>query len=248
MNTHLITAVEILRQSDQGYSAIPFIIRADDGYIYFVKGFSKTKPVGLVSEVIAAELGSRIGLPIPEWRYIHIPDELIKFSFLKNACDLSGGIAFASRQVDNARDLLFESVENVDPQLRLLLITFDYWIQNEDRNLSKQGGNVNLLLSDYSTLHVIDHNGAFDTHFSLVNFTNHHVFKDSISDLADLMTQASLKATFAKALDDWQAIIASLPQQWLYHDKEQIDVIEPSLATRLNILTRYTQDSFWGAL
>lgn len=33
-----IKAVEIIRQSDQGVSVRPFLVRGDDGRLYFVKG------------------------------------------------------------------------------------------------------------------------------------------------------------------------------------------------------------------
>ena len=45
-----IRAVEIVRQSHQGYSIKPFIIRADDGHSYFVKGLDKSGGPALISE------------------------------------------------------------------------------------------------------------------------------------------------------------------------------------------------------
>ncbi len=68
-----ITAKEIIKQSEQGLSVQPFLVRADDGQSYFVKGLSRALGNGLVSEAIAAELGKHLGLPIPQWRVMDIP-------------------------------------------------------------------------------------------------------------------------------------------------------------------------------
>lgn len=98
-----ITATEIIRQSQQGYSIKPFILRAEDDRSYFVKGLAKAGGPALISEVIGAELGRHLGLPIPPWRLINIPTDLIEFSVIPNVTDLSGGLAFASQAVENAR-------------------------------------------------------------------------------------------------------------------------------------------------
>ncbi|KPW97088.1 MULTISPECIES: HipA family kinase [Pseudomonas syringae group] len=52
-----VTAREIIKQSSQGVSVQPFLIRGDDNQTYFVKGLSRALAPGLTSEVLAAELG-----------------------------------------------------------------------------------------------------------------------------------------------------------------------------------------------
>lgn len=248
LNGLVVTAKEIIKQSEQGYSVQPFIIRADDNEIYFVKGFNKAGPIGLVSEVLAAQLGKLLGLPIPDWRFMQIPQELIDFSIINNIQDLSGGIAFASQQVPNARDLLYTSIDKVSPSLQLLVLIFDYWIQNQDRNLSSAGGNVNLLLSDDSELSVIDHNGAFYGDFNIGELLELHVFKDVAPLAQDLATRAELEKKFSEALNQWCNITQCLPAEWLYHYPDLVDKIKPTLEDRLDILNRFTQNSFWGQL
>lgn len=111
-----ITAVEIIRQSHQGYSIKPFIIRGNDGSTYFVKGLAKAGGPALISEVLGAELGVRMGLPIPPWELIHIPDELIAFSVIPNVDDLLGGIADSWGTITDLlpEDWLYRDSDHID--------------------------------------------------------------------------------------------------------------------------------------
>lgn len=243
-----LKAREVIRQSDQGYSVQPFIVRADNNEIYFVKGLSKAGGAPLVSEVLAAELGGRIGLPIPPWHTMIIPPELISFSQLENIGDLSGGLAFASRQVESSSDLLAASVPLISEDMQRKVLAFDWWIRNEDRALSAIGGNVNLLLVDGGNLAVIDHNSAFDATFSPDDFRSLHVFRDQIPYLRDMVNRLDINAMFSRALNDWQAIIALLPDDWLYRDSGRTECTMPDLHQRLKSLQNFTNDNFWGDL
>lgn len=173
-----ITAKEIIRQSQQGISVQPFLIRAEDDQTYFVKGLSRALGNGLVSEAISAELGKHLGLPIPPWRVIDIPQALIDFSVIDGVEDLSGGPAFASLHVENASDLMWANLNALPDDLKRTVLLFDWWILNGDRGLGEAGGNVNLILDPKGKLVVIDHNVAFDPNLSFEEFRTYHVFRD----------------------------------------------------------------------
>ena len=90
---------------------------------------------------------------------------------------LKGGFVFASKQVPSVTELKFETLNKIDDQLKLSLLIFDLWVENEDRTLTAKGGNPNLLWkSDESRLYVIDHNLIFDNEFNKVAFRDTHVF------------------------------------------------------------------------
>lgn len=201
-----ITAVEIIRQSHQGYSIKPFIVRGDDGFTYFVKGLAKAGGPALISEVLGAELGVRLGLPIPPWELIHIADELIAFSVIPNVDDLRGGIAFASRAVENASDFSLSSIHGTSLELRRKILLFDWWIRNEDRCLGELGGNVNLILDSSGNLNVIDHNCAFDRAFNPETFMNGHVFRDCRSFFRDLVVRQEYMQMLGGIADSWGTI------------------------------------------
>jgi hypothetical protein len=77
--------------------------------------------------------------------------------------------------VSSVTELKFETVIKIDTQLKLSVLIFDLWVENEDRTLTEKGGNPNLLWkSDESKLYVIDHNLNFDDTFNKVNFWGAH--------------------------------------------------------------------------
>jgi hypothetical protein len=243
-----ITAVEIVRQSHQGYSIKPFIVRGDDGYTYFVKGHAKAGGPALISEFLGAELGTRLGLPIPAWGLMRVPEELINFSAIPNVEDLRGGFAFASRAVENASDFTISNINSTPVDLRRKILLFDWWVRNEDRCLGDYGGNVNLILDASGYLNVIDHNLAFDRTFSSDAFMNGHVFRECRVFFRDLVVRQEYMQMLSEALGNWGTITALLPEDWLYRDSDYIDQTEPTLAERLEMLEMFRDERFWGAL
>lgn len=243
-----ITAVEIVRQSHQGYSIKPFIVRANDGYSYFVKGVEKSGGPALISEVLGAELGRHLELPIPSWRLMHVPEELIGFSAIPNIGDLRGGVAFASRAVENASDFTLSKIDTTPAELQRRVLLFDWWVKNEDRCLGLMGGNVNLILDSRGDLNVIDHNLAFDRTFNCDDFMQSHVFRERRVDFRDYVTRQDYSQMLGEALLNWGTITALLPNDWLYRDSDHIDATEPTLADRLEILEVFKEERFWGPL
>ncbi|ENQ0983801.1 HipA family kinase [Pseudomonas aeruginosa] len=243
-----VTATDIIRQSEQGISVRPFLVRANDGNRYFVKGLNRAGGPSLMSEVIAAELGALLGLPIPEWRIMDIPQGLIDFSPIDNIQDLSGGPAFASRQVENVNELMWANLRNVPLELQRKVLLFDWWIQNGDRCLGENGGNVNLLLDSQGSLVVIDHNAAFDAGLTAEQIHEYHVFRDQLGHFLDLVTRQEYAQELDAALGHWDRIVALLPVQWIYRDSDEIDETIPTLVQRLETLQQFKDERFWGQL
>lgn len=202
-----------------------------------------------MSEVIAAELGTRLGLPIPEWRIMEVPESLVRFSTLDNVTDLLGGPAFASRQVENVSELMWAGVSRIPVELRRRLLVFDWWLQNGDRCLGESGaGNVNLLLDAEGNLVVIDHNVAFDSTMTAEQFSTYHVFRDQLGHLYDLVTRQDYARELDAALAHWATITALLPAEWIYRDADEIDETLPTLLQRLETLQQFRDEQFWGQL
>jgi hypothetical protein len=243
-----ITAVEIIRQSHQGISIRPFLVKADDGATYFVKGLAKAGGPALISEVIGAELGRALGLPIPDWRFMNVPTPLIAFSAVPNVGDLGGGVAFASKAVNNASDFSISNIDRTPLDLRRRVLLFDFWVRNGDRCLGDWGGNVNLILDASGDLSVIDHNMAFDRQFSAFDFMETHVFRECGAFFRDLVVRQEHMDILGNALGNWGTITALLPDDWLYRDRDNIDLTEPNVAERLEMLEVFQNELFWGAL
>ncbi|KTC60158.1 HipA family kinase [Pseudomonas savastanoi] len=244
-----VTAREIIKQSSQGVSVQPFLIRGDDNQTYFVKGLSRALAPGLTSEVLAAELGAHLGLPIPPWALMDIPQGLIDFSLVPNVRDLEGGPAFASLQVDNASDVSWAHVEKIPADLKKKVLLFDWWIGNGDRGLGPMGGNVNLILDQGGNLAVIDHNIAFDSELDADEFRCYHVFRDQLSTkTGELLARLDFLTQLDAALADWDRITSLLPEEWVRRDFGHGEEYEPTLAERYQLLERFKEEQFWGRL
>ena len=125
-----LEAAEILRRSEQGVCR-PFFIRDTQGDIYVVKGVGGAGKAALTSELICAELGLRLGLPIPPYGIMTIPQGLISFTAIDGADELDGGPAFASKLVVNATTLIYLQVSQIPPELKQRVLVFDKWVYKD---------------------------------------------------------------------------------------------------------------------
>ena len=133
------------------------------------------------------------------------------------ASELKGGYVFASKQVHSVTELKFETVKQIDDQLKLSVLIFDLWIENADRTLTEKGGNPNLLWkSDESGLYVIDHNLIFDDDFNKVDFWDTHAFKSVlINKQDDVVEKIDFEARMKKTLACWQSAWSKIPSEWI---------------------------------
>lgn len=177
-----------------------------------------------------------------------VPQDLIDFSVVPNVSDLEGGLAFASQAVESAVDFNIAHLKSTPRELMRKVLLFDWWVQNGDRILGPMGGNVNLILDSRGELAVIDHNMAFHNSFNSKEFLEEHVFCDCRKDFRDYLVRQEYTEILSKALSNWDTIIAFLTDDWLYRDADLIDLTEPTLASRLEILQMFKEERFWGAL
>lgn len=209
--------VEIIRRSEQGVTK-PFICRGNDGVTYIVKG----KNVGyraLCCEWVAGQLAETIGLPIPKMAIASVPQQLIQFSLQTHARELGAGLAFASCFIDDAQEFTHANLSTVPQDLQRMVLLFDWWVQNGDRQLTTEGGNPNLLCSSGSgNLWVIDHNLAFDQSFDTGQFLEAHAFRDALSGLDPGVIRAEFEPKFLAGVLQLEEIWGGIPNDWLFID------------------------------
>jgi len=245
MTAPRLQAVEILRRSEQGLCR-PFLIRDDKGDVYVVKGVDGVGKAALASELICAELGKRLGLPIPPYGLMQVPQPLIDFSAIDGIWDLEGGPAFASRLIENATTLVYSQMDYIKTTLQQRVLVFDKWVKNGDRCLTKNGGNVNLLWSPDKGLGVIDHNVAFAMETPDHEILIDHVFAGQRHCCNDMVTRAEHIAALDNTLTDWDRITALLPEEWVYRDLwDEDSEVSPTLEERYALLQRFNDDDFW---
>ena len=167
MNTPQI--IQIIRRTDQGATR-PFVCRAADGYVYYVKGHSASTGER-IREWMGTHLAQAFGLPVPPMRLLEVPTTLLKSLDNTTAHDLGKGYAVGSRQVQAVSELRHDEIPLIPTATQQAILLFDYWVKNEDRTLSDLGGNPNLLLNKAtSELYAIDYNLILPTAFDAASF------------------------------------------------------------------------------
>ncbi|MEQ1528758.1 MAG: HipA family kinase [Methylococcales bacterium] len=216
----MLEIVELIRPADQGRTT-PFLCKASDGNIYYVKGYAATVG-GLMREWLGAHLAKAFGLPVPKFEIAFLDSALANAYGGKAVSELKGGYVFASKQITSVTELKFETIKTIDTQLKLSILIFDLWVENEDRTLSEKGGNPNLLWkSDDSGLYVIDHNMIFDENFNVASFWETHAFQALlINKQDDVVEKLDFEAKMQEALTYWQSAWSKIPEEWIENNND----------------------------
>jgi hypothetical protein len=201
-------------------SSLPALVEADDGAEYVVKfrgAGHGTK--ALVAELVAGEIGRRLGLPVPELVLATLPEAIARGESHDEIRDLLGwsiglniGLAFLPSAL--APDLARPPAEG--PDWAADVVWFDSLVVNPDRtprnaNLVVQGGRTWL----------IDHGSALYVHHAWTDPDEHATRPfERIADHVLLPFAASIDeadARLAPRLDPSAiaAILAAIPDDWL---------------------------------
>lgn len=231
----------IIRQLNQGRTG-PYLCVDDKKVKYVVKGPNTTYR-GLINELICGQLGTVIGLPIPDFNIAYIDMALLEYS----TYDLEEGDWFASKYMDNIQDIPFDRLKSLDSEQLKLLFIFDYWINNADRTLTNKGGNPNLFIdSSLRALFVLDHNLAFSDDFfeNLDNFKKLHVAQSIwFSEQMELFDKVNYTRLFEEAIEKLDQIFESIPKDWL--DKCGDNGILDEIRVKL---CRFRMPEFWEGI
>ncbi len=240
-----VSIVEIIRRSEQGVTE-PFVCRADDGNVYFVKGAGAGRS-SLINELIAGNIAAKFRLPIAPFRVVYIDPSLIEMPSSLKLSDLGHGLCFGSQKVAAVDELNLINVPSIDASLRLDIIMFDWWIKNGDRSLSGYGGNPNLLwAAQTNSLTVIDHNTAFDPAIDIEYLRQNHVFREEILNHEIVRNnRVQLTSRFMKIMEEWDAIVALIPEEWFFSYQDPTIKVHFDLPGIKEILLRFQEEEFW---
>jgi hypothetical protein len=220
---------EIIRKMDQGATEA-ILCRADDGVRYVVKTRLSGRDA-LVKEWLCASIGNRMGLPIPTVELVYM-DSGAQYSVFPEAAALTDCLGFASELVEPADTLNTALIAEVPASLRAVVLLFDWWIINGDR----QDANPNLLwLAHAKELFVFDHNLAFGSD-APEEFWKHHIFRND---------RAAMSALKAGMLSPMSAIIDDLPGLWTGVPEVWRDGCLIGLNQVDKILRRCLDETFW---
>jgi hypothetical protein len=240
-----VEIVEIIGRSEQGVTK-PFICRADDDQVYFVKGRGAGMR-GLICEWVAGQLGQRLGLPIAPFEIVDVPQELLSIAMRHDLAELGAGKAFGSRKMPVV-ELSVSHIDYVPEETQRDVLAFDWWVRNGDRSLGETGGNPNLFWDvENEGLVVIDHNQAFDPVFSPQDFADLHAFRGECHVLfGDWVLQQHYVERFLGALSDWGVICNTVPPEWWFVDAEQTVPTDFDAQAAHQLLMRCQTNGFWS--
>lgn len=214
MATPTVIIEQVLGRSRSGMTR-PFICVGEDGETYYVKGAGAGRH-SLVSEWVAGQLARTFGLPVQDFLLAEVPAALMVGKGMPDLAELGEGVVFASRKLPHAQELTRITRDRVSEDLGSDILVFDWWIRNQDRALTDNGGNPNLLWDmQADALAVIDHNLAFDPDFDADQFAELHVFADRWNRVfADFDRRAAYVQRMDRVLQTLPTLRASIPETW----------------------------------
>jgi hypothetical protein len=252
-----IRAVSYLTALREGGS-VPAIVEADDEGTYVAKFRGAAQgPRALVAEVIAGELGRRLGLPVPRIVLIEIdallarsePDPELQ-ALLRASAGLNVGLDYLPGAL-NWEPALPPPPE---PGLAARVVWFDAFVTNVDRTAKNPN-----LLRWHGGLYLIDHGAALYFHHAwaghlarsrspfaairshvLLPFAGEADLRAADAALAPQITEAVLAEIVAGVPDDWLAgeeTPAAVRRGYVEHLAARIapprDFVEEAIRARL---------------
>jgi len=203
----------------------PYLCTCEDNAQYVVKGRGAGRD-GRIKELVCAELGRLIGLPIPPFRIAYVDNLLLNFHENRTEVfsHIGEGFCFASRMIEYPSIVRKEEIGNIDIEKRCRILLFDWWVMNLDRH----DANTNLLWTKDGSIKVIDHNLAFDRNFNDDEFFTRHLFrKDRAMPEVGLSFPRMVSEQSLNALSHFESIWKQIPEEWLLN--EYGDVADESL-------------------
>jgi hypothetical protein len=199
---------------------LPAVVKADDGELYVMKFVGAGQgPKALIAELVAGEIGRRLGLLVPELVFIELDPALGPSEPNEEIRDLlraSVGLNLGMRYLPNAFAFSPLLAPAPDPALASAVVWFDAYMTNVDRTPR----NANLLIWQEG-LWLIDHGACLYFHHAWDDYMTRsrspfplikeHVLLPFASALAE--ADAALRARLTPELIG--EIVSLIPGAWL---------------------------------
>lgn len=217
----------------------PFYCRCDDGEFYYVKGRDAGGD-SLCSETIAGLIAKDWKLPIPAFKIVSVPSDLIQYSTRDDINDLGQGLAWGVQAVPDTTRYAPLFRKEIPTDLCTKILLFDWFIKNEDRSQN----NPNMLWSAATKqLTIIDHNIAFDPQFRKYEFWSEHVFAEEREQIFTQSIRADYENLLNECIVRLPDYLASVPSEW----REKFSFDEYQLRVeRLLSEPKNNPELFWG--
>lgn len=236
-----LSVQEIIEKISSGVTE-PYLCRLEDDGLYALKG-RQALPRGLISEVICASLGQKLGLPIPEFVIADVDKQLFQAGVNPDfEWSIGEGPAFGSHWRNSTIPITRSWLGRVDSEVLARIYVFDHWVKNGDRTLTELGGNPNLLIDlESDSLVVIDHNLAFSNAYQPAEL-NLHACRDAwLDERQNLVFNQRCQSAMNDAFATVSELFAELPVDWLDAEPD----MEQEIVT---VLERFQTPEFWDEL
>jgi hypothetical protein len=248
-----VTATQYITPLREGGS-LPAIVQADDGELYVMKFVgSGHGPKALVAELVAGEIGRRLGLRVPEIVFVELDAALGPSepdAEIRDLLRASVGLNLGLRYLPNA--FAFNSLLEPppDPDLASAIVWFDAYVTNVDRT----SRNVNLLIWQQE-LWLIDHGSCLYFHYDWGDYlarsrTPFAYIKDhTLLPFASALeeTDATLRARLTTEFI--RQVVDLIPDRWLDGDPHFASLMEHRqayadyLASRLEASSVFVEEA-----
>lgn len=194
-----------------------------------------------------------------------VPRALVEGSSRPDIRQLGEGLVFASLRIGDGRELTWPDAQGWPEETMALLLLMDLWVQNEDRSLSEDGGNPNLLVERIpqlpdddpegalwvdeprrEMLWAYDFNNAFDEAFDRERLFGAHVFGGMLKRWPEGFRER-MEPRLKMALAEVPAIFAELPLEWLHVDGDDSLPVQLDIGRVTSVLKLPFTDpeTFW---
>lgn len=214
-----VTATRYVTPLREGGS-VPALVEADDDGLYVVKllGAGHGRKA-LVAEVLAGELGRRLGLPVPDLVLVELDAALAKAEpdpELHDLLERSAGLNMGLDFLPGALPFAPAVGPRPDPELAADTV----WLDGFTTNVDRTARNPNLLVW-HRRLYLIDHGSALFIHHSWKDPGSHarrpftqirdHVLLPFAGAITDADRRLAPQVTRELLVD----LVAALPDDWL---------------------------------
>lgn len=203
---------------------MPGLVEADDDGMYVLKFRGAGQgPKALIAEILAAQIGLALGLPIPEPVLVDLVPALGKaepdpeiHDLLLSSAGINAGLDFLPGSLPFSP----ESSGNLSAELASKIVWFDAFMMNMDRTVK----NPNMLIW-HDKLWLIDHGAALYVHHAPGDFVQRsespfpqihdHVLLDVATELE--MVSGTCAAMLNEQL--FAAMVDQIPASWIEEDE-----------------------------
>ena len=206
--------------------SVPAIVEADDEGTYVAKFRGAAQgPRALVAEVIAGELGRRLGLPVPQLALVEIDPVLARSEpdpELQQLLRASGGTNLAVDYLPGALNWEPPLAPPPDRDLAARIVWFDAFVTNVDRTPRNPN-----MLRWHRELYLIDHGAAlyfhhdWSDHLAKARSPFRAIAQHALLPLAGDLRAADAALAPLVTEDVLHAIAAEVPDDWLDAPRER---------------------------